>query len=95
MGVVWRSAVSTALLVVLVAAVPAAAAPTARVVGGEPASADGWGFAVALTTDYGSQFCGGSLVAPQWVLTAGHIGARQLQLAPDSTERRSHRAHVQ
>ena len=70
MGPVRRLLV--ALLLALAAPLPSAAAATPRIIGGEPAAPDQWGFAVALTTDYGSQFCAGSLVQPQWVLTAGH-----------------------
>ncbi len=49
-----------------------------RVVGGIPATAGAWPWQVAL--EYGSSqypdsfawFCGGSLIAPNWVLTAAH-----------------------
>lgn len=60
-----------ALLVLLL--LPAgASAITTRIIGGGSASIADWPWTVALETAYGSQFCGGSLVAPQWVLTAGH-----------------------
>ena len=73
------AALLLALLVALPVAAPGAprivasdAAPAARIIGGTVATQADWPFAVALETTYGSQFCGGSLVAPQWVLSAGH-----------------------
>lgn len=46
-----------------------------NIVGGQAADPGEWPWQVALvrTSDYyNSQFCGGSLVAPQWVVTAAH-----------------------
>lgn len=47
------------------------------IVGGQEAVPGAWPWMAALVTasqpnDYVGQYCGGALIAPQWVLTAGH-----------------------
>jgi secreted trypsin-like serine protease len=67
------------LLLVRAAGAPAVAAQTApepRIVGGQPATPGEYPYQVALVKTgadpYNGQFCGGSLIAPGWVLTAAH-----------------------
>jgi uncharacterized repeat protein (TIGR01451 family) len=48
-----------------------------QVVGGTPAAPGAWPWMVSLSDtsapdDYAGHFCGGALIAPQWVLTAAH-----------------------
>ncbi|XP_073248869.1 uncharacterized protein [Porites lutea] len=45
---------------------------TARIVNGSEAPVNGWPWQAMLLSSSGSQFCGGSLIHPQWVLTATH-----------------------
>jgi secreted trypsin-like serine protease len=44
---------------------------TARIVGGEPASNDAWGWMLSLQR-YGSHICGASLLTPEHAVTAAH-----------------------
>ncbi|KAK7111177.1 uncharacterized protein [Littorina saxatilis] len=43
-----------------------------RVVGGQEAQRLGWPWQVAILTRWEEQFCAGTLIAPDWVLTAAH-----------------------
>ena len=46
---------------------------TIKIVGGDPVDPpDRYPYQVALTTSSGRQYCGGSLIAPGWVLSAAH-----------------------
>ena len=75
------TAMVAALLLLLAALVPSVAAapkPDPRIIGGEPADLGEYPFMVALLyepingTDFQKQYCGGSLIASRWVLTAAH-----------------------
>ncbi len=58
------------------AEVNSAAAAAPDIIGGQQATAGEWPWQVALifnqNNPFGSQFCGGSLIDPYWVLTAAH-----------------------
>ncbi|CAL1526301.1 unnamed protein product [Lymnaea stagnalis] len=43
-----------------------------RVVGGQEVQMNSWPWQVAILTKYQEQYCGGTLIAPRWVLTAAH-----------------------
>ena len=68
----------TLLLVALVQPVAAGPKPDPRIIGGEPTGVGEYPFMVALLleprggTDFDKQYCGGSLIASRWVLTAAH-----------------------
>jgi len=43
-----------------------------RIIGGREAARGRWSWQVAILNKYREVFCGGTLVAPGWVLTAAH-----------------------
>uniref|UniRef100_A0A672I1C9 Proproteinase E-like n=1 Tax=Salarias fasciatus TaxID=181472 RepID=A0A672I1C9_SALFA len=54
---------------------PAVPPQTGRVVNGEDARPHSWPWQISLQVKHGSRYhhtCGGTLIAPRWVLTAGH-----------------------
>ena len=46
--------------------------PETRIVGGTKARPGDWPWQAMLRSPRGWSFCGGTLIAPQWVLTASH-----------------------
>ena len=79
----WRAtaavlAATILTLTALVQSVSAAPAGETRIIGGEPTDLGEYPFMVALLlesrggNDFDKQYCGGSLIASRWVLTAAH-----------------------
>ncbi|PNI29821.1 CELA3A isoform 3 [Pan troglodytes] len=60
---------------------PPSSRPSSRVVNGEDAVPYSWPWQVSLQYENSGSFyhtCGGSLIAPDWVVTAGHCISRDL-----------------
>jgi trypsin len=60
------------LAVVAATLVPSAAGAQSRIVGGTSVADGQYTFMTSLKSRFGSHFCGGTLIAPGWVLTASH-----------------------
>jgi secreted trypsin-like serine protease len=86
----------TLLLTALVQPVAATPKPDTKIIGGEPADFGEYPFMVALLfeptdgNDFQKQYCGGSLIASKWVLTAAHCvdfldSADEVAVAVDRT----------
>lgn len=73
--ILLRAIASAMLLASLAPAAHAGALTDEFIVGGDPVADDNawpWQVRIFASEEHGAGFCGGSLIAPDWVLTAGH-----------------------
>ena len=61
----------------------------ARIVGGSLVPTGSYPWTAALLGSNGSQFCGGSLIAPKWVVTAAHCSSSAASVRVGSVDRQS------
>lgn len=64
-----------------------ATAPPQRIVGGSFVPSGQYGFTAAVLSSTGSQFCGGSLISPKWVVTAAHCTGSATSVRVGSIDR--------
>ncbi|KAF2364076.1 CUB domain [Trinorchestia longiramus] len=57
-----------------------------RIVGGEEASVDEYPWMVSLGVGYQGQFCGGTLISNDWIVTAAHCISEDLPQNPENLE---------
>ena len=74
-GPIMKSIATSFLLPLIAIALPVTSEAQERIVGGTKAGSYPWMAAIANTSGgslFDRQFCGGSLIAPDWILTAAH-----------------------
>ena len=75
---VWLALAAFGCCLAIAGGASAGAGPTERIVGGDVADPADWPFIAAIASRSGDQFCGGSVVAEEAVVTAAHcvVGSR-------------------